>query len=181
MEASQENSTGRDGDTPGPLDNLLGPEDTQVKASTEGSPEHQAQEPKVEEDKDVDMEGVIEESQQDGSHDSDDDDDGPVTRGGRNLRVSGPKSSFTYQTDRHRLVESLPNAKAALMKAATLNQVRKMTRKRKRCLHRTMSSARSLPPPIVALVLVGDPLGYAPEREDRYGADGTPPMKKTRC
>jgi hypothetical protein len=99
MEASQETSMVRDEDTPGPLDQLFGGDDTQVKASTEGSPEHQAQDPDAEEDKDVEMqggtvEGVIEESQQEGSAESDD--EGPVTRGGRNLRVCDPRLSFSY-------------------------------------------------------------------------------------
>lgn len=90
MEASQETSTHRDEDTPGPLDKLLGGDDAEVKASTEGSPEHQAQDPDAEEDKDVEMqgdtmEGVVEESQQEHSEESDE--EGPVTRGGRNLRV----------------------------------------------------------------------------------------------
>ncbi|KAF2867885.1 ATPase family AAA domain-containing protein 2 [Massariosphaeria phaeospora] len=89
MEASQEVSMVRDTDTPGPLDALLHGGETQVQASHEGSPEHEAQVPEGEADaeaEDDDMEGVIQESQQDGAAEDSDDEEDPVTRGGRSLR-----------------------------------------------------------------------------------------------
>lgn len=86
MEASQEVSMIRD-DSPGPLDDLLGGGETQVQASHEGSPEHEAQAQK-DEAGDEDMEGIIQESQQDATGEDSDEEDGPITRGGRNLRVS---------------------------------------------------------------------------------------------
>jgi hypothetical protein len=88
MEASQEASLIREDSPPGPLDELLSGGETQVQASHEGSPEHHAQAQK-DEDADEDMEGVIQESQQDAAGEDDsDDEDLPITRGGRNLRVS---------------------------------------------------------------------------------------------
>ncbi|KAF2709633.1 AAA-domain-containing protein [Pleomassaria siparia CBS 279.74] len=87
MEASQEVSMIHD-DSPGPLDDLLDGGETQVEASHEGSPEHEAQVQK-DEGNDEEMEGVILESQQDGAAEDSDEEDGPVTRGGRNLRSRG--------------------------------------------------------------------------------------------
>lgn len=87
MEASQEASMVRDDDSSGPLDKILGGSETQVEASHEASPEHEAQVEKDDGSEDDEMEGVIQESQHEGPAD-DSEEDGPVTRGGRNLRVS---------------------------------------------------------------------------------------------
>ncbi|KAF2264326.1 ATPase family AAA domain-containing protein 2 [Lojkania enalia] len=87
MEASQEVSMIRD-DSPGPLDDILGGDETQVQASHEDTPEHEAQVQKEEpddNDDDDEMEGIIEESQHEGAAE-DSEEEGPVTRGGRNLR-----------------------------------------------------------------------------------------------
>lgn len=84
MEASQETSMIRD-ETPGPLDALIADAETQVKASKDSSPADDAQEGDAEGEED--MEGVIQESQQDEGAAEESDEEGPVTRGGRNLRV----------------------------------------------------------------------------------------------
>ncbi|ORY19717.1 hypothetical protein BCR34DRAFT_595178 [Clohesyomyces aquaticus] len=91
MEASQEASQARDEISPGPLDALLGGDETQVQASHEASPEHQAQVQKEEDDGDEEdeMEGVIQESQHEPAAEDSDDEEGPITRGGRNLRSRG--------------------------------------------------------------------------------------------
>jgi hypothetical protein len=88
MEASQEESSRHD-DSAGPLDDLLTEaDDTQVRASNEGSPEHEAQVAKNEEDdEDEEMAGVVQESQHEAAEE-DSDEEGPVTRGGRQQRVS---------------------------------------------------------------------------------------------
>lgn len=88
MEASQEDSMRRD-DSAGPLDALLDEgNETQVQASHEGSPEHEAQVAKEDDDdENEEMEGVIQESQHEGAAE-DSEEEGPVTRGGRNVRVS---------------------------------------------------------------------------------------------
>ncbi|KAF2476477.1 ATPase family AAA domain-containing protein 2 [Lindgomyces ingoldianus] len=86
MEASQEASQVRDEDSPGPLEALLGADETQVEASHEASPEHEAQVQKDEDDEDDEMEGVIQESQQEPAAEDSDDEEDPITRGGRNLR-----------------------------------------------------------------------------------------------
>ena len=100
MEASQEDSLRRD-HSAGPLDTLLAEGDeTQVQASNEDSPEHeaQAQVTKDEEDEgDEEMAGVVQESQHEGAEE-DSDEEGPVTRGGRSLRVS-------YGTSRTRIFD----------------------------------------------------------------------------
>jgi hypothetical protein len=86
IEVSQEESTHRD-DSAGPLDALLAEgTETQVQASNEDSPEHEAQVAK--DDEDEEMAGVVQESQHEGVEE-DSDEEGPVTRGGRSLRV-GP-------------------------------------------------------------------------------------------
>jgi hypothetical protein len=90
MEASQETSMLQDEveDSPGPLDKLLDGPETQVQASKESSPLQEAQGHGAdEEDDDEDMGGVIQESQPEGAAE-DSEEEGPVTRGGRNLRVS---------------------------------------------------------------------------------------------
>ncbi|KAH6620263.1 hypothetical protein C7974DRAFT_316109 [Boeremia exigua] len=86
-EASQEVSMIREEDSPGPIDMLLAGAQMQVESSARESPEQEAHGTKEEDHDEAGMEGVIQESQQDRvADDSDDDEEGPVTRGGRNLR-----------------------------------------------------------------------------------------------
>lgn len=86
MEASQEDSMRRDASV-GPLDALLAEgNETQVQDSHEASPEQDAQIAK-DNNEDEEMDGVIQESQHDPAPE-DSDEEGPVTRAGRNLRVS---------------------------------------------------------------------------------------------
>jgi SpoVK/Ycf46/Vps4 family AAA+-type ATPase len=86
-EASQEVSMIRDEDSPGPLDKLLAGAEMQVRSSAQESPEHEAQGAKEEAEEEEGTEGVIQESQHDrAAEDSDEEEEGPVTRGGRNLR-----------------------------------------------------------------------------------------------
>ncbi|KAJ4366607.1 TAT-binding protein-like protein 7, AAA ATPase [Ascochyta clinopodiicola] len=88
-EASQEVSMIRaegEEDSPGPLDKLLAGE-MQVESSARDSPEQEAQGTKEEEAEDDEgMEGVIQESQHDRAAEDSDEEEGPITRGGRNLR-----------------------------------------------------------------------------------------------
>ena len=70
-----------------PLDALLVDEETQVKASKDSSPAQEAQQDDAEGEDDDDMEGVIQESQHDEAAAEDSEEEGPVTRGGRNTRV----------------------------------------------------------------------------------------------
>lgn len=89
-EASQEVSMiQNDGeeDSPGPLDKILADAEMQVQSSARDSPEQEAQGAKDEGDGEEGMEGIIQESQHDRAAEDSDDDDGPVTRGGRNLRA----------------------------------------------------------------------------------------------
>lgn len=90
-EASQEVSMIRDEgeeDSPGPLDNIIADAQMQVESSARDSPEQEAQTSKVEDD-DEGMEGVIQESQHDRAAEDSDEEEGPITRGGRNLRSRG--------------------------------------------------------------------------------------------
>jgi hypothetical protein len=84
MEASQETSMIRD-DSPGPLDAIIAGTETQVEASKDSSPAQDVQEEDAEGEED--MEGVIQESQHDEGAAEDSDEEGPVARSGRNLRV----------------------------------------------------------------------------------------------
>jgi len=95
LEASHEDSMIREASA-GPLDTLLAENnDTQVQASQQGSPEQEAQVTKDDNGNNDVMEAVIQESQNDGVVE-DSDEDGPVTRGGRALRVSAyPKYVIT--------------------------------------------------------------------------------------
>ena len=91
MEASQENSgpSMEHQDTPGPLDDIIDDiiaDNAQVQASEPGS--RAGSETQVQVDEDVQMDAVIQESDHEGE--AEDTDEGPVTRGGRNLRVSSP-------------------------------------------------------------------------------------------
>lgn len=91
MEASQETSMLHEEaeDESGPLDALLHEAETQVQASKDSSPIQEAQGEKADDDdEDEGMEGVIQESQHEGAAEDSDEEEGPVTRGGRNLRVS---------------------------------------------------------------------------------------------
>ncbi|KAJ4343865.1 TAT-binding protein-like protein 7, AAA ATPase [Didymella glomerata] len=91
-EASQEVSMIRDDaegeeDSPGPLDKLLVGAQMQVESSAPDPSEQDAQGTKDEDDDDDGMDGVIQESQHDRAADEDsDEEEGPITRGGRNLR-----------------------------------------------------------------------------------------------
>jgi hypothetical protein len=94
MEASQETSMLHEEaeDSPGPLDTLLDGPETQVQASKESSPIQEAQDLDAKGDDDDDeegMEGVIQESQHEGAPE-DSEEEGPILRGGRSLRVSSP-------------------------------------------------------------------------------------------
>lgn len=99
MEASQEVSMVHNDDEddddefPGPLDELLGNPETQVQASKESSPIQEAQSKPDEEDEEG-MEGVIQESQHEGAAEDSDEEEGPITRGGRSLRVSAPSAQL---------------------------------------------------------------------------------------
>lgn len=86
MEASQENSAPHE-ESPDPLGELLADtvNEPQVKASEDPSPDQEDQDAEDDGEGD-DMVGVIQESQNDPA-DEDSEEDGPVTRGGRNLRV----------------------------------------------------------------------------------------------
>ncbi|CBX94563.1 hypothetical protein LEMA_P120540.1 [Plenodomus lingam JN3] len=86
LEASQETSMINDDlESPGPLDELLGGVETQVQASKDTSP-IQATQADDDQEKDEEMEGVIQESQNEGAAEDSEEEDGPVTRGTRNLR-----------------------------------------------------------------------------------------------
>jgi hypothetical protein len=94
MEASQETSMLHEEaeDSSGPLDTLLDGPETQVQASKESSPIQEAQDIDAKGDDDDDeegMEGVIQESQHEGAPE-DSEEEGPILRGGRSLRVSSP-------------------------------------------------------------------------------------------
>jgi hypothetical protein len=89
MEASQETSMLHEEveDEAGPLDALLHEAETQVQASKESSPIQEAQHEADDDDDDKGMDGVIQESQHEGAAEDSDEEEGPVTRGSRNLRV----------------------------------------------------------------------------------------------
>ncbi|KAL6705893.1 TAT-binding protein-like protein 7, AAA ATPase [Coniothyrium glycines] len=96
MEASQETSMVRTDDSPGPLDALLDGGETQVQASKESSPIQEAQH--EEEEDNEGMQGVIQESQHEGAADESEE-EGPVTRGGRNLRSRAVSAKRKRGTD----------------------------------------------------------------------------------
>ncbi|EUC47079.1 hypothetical protein COCMIDRAFT_3935 [Bipolaris oryzae ATCC 44560] len=96
MEASQETSMIRD-DSPGPLDAIIAGTQTQVEASKDSSPAQDAQEEDAEGEED--MEGVIQESQHDEGAAEDSDEEGPVARGGRNLRNRAASSKRKRAAD----------------------------------------------------------------------------------
>ncbi|KAF2747524.1 hypothetical protein M011DRAFT_494293 [Sporormia fimetaria CBS 119925] len=98
MEASHEASMAREEDTPGPLDDILGTNKPQVEASREGSPEHEAQVLKEDVGDEDEMEGVVPESQQEAAAE-DSEDEGPVTRGSRNLRSRDKTAKQKRNTD----------------------------------------------------------------------------------
>ncbi|KAF2132214.1 AAA-domain-containing protein [Dothidotthia symphoricarpi CBS 119687] len=86
VEASQEVSMIPDDDSDGPLDALLAGAEDHLQVQAEATPD-EAQPSKNDED-DEGLEGVIQESQHDdvAAEDSEEEEEGPVTRGGRNLR-----------------------------------------------------------------------------------------------
>jgi hypothetical protein len=91
MEVSQENSNPAEKDyTPGPLDLLMSGAAALVQDSEEASPAAA-----IVDDEDNEearpMEGVVQESE----HEAEDSDEGPITRGGRQLRV---RDNHTYRT-----------------------------------------------------------------------------------
>jgi hypothetical protein len=95
MEASQEASMAHDEDSPGPLGELLNIPDTQVQASKESSP---AQDAQSKEDEEEDgMAGVIQESQHEEAAVEESEEEGPIVRGGRSLRVSTLTGSGVYE------------------------------------------------------------------------------------
>ncbi|KAL1656930.1 TAT-binding protein-like protein 7, AAA ATPase [Didymella pomorum] len=104
-EASQEVSMIRDDaegeeHSPGPLDKLLAGAQMQVESSAPEASEQDAQGTKDEEDDDDGMEGVIQESQHDRAADEDsDEEEGPITRGGRNLRSRATSQKRKRGTD----------------------------------------------------------------------------------
>lgn len=101
MEASQEVSMVRDeeeSNSPGPLDEMLTGDEPHVEVSVEASPGPEAQGPDdanddadADADADADDDGmgdhVIQESQHDAAAEESEEEEGPITRGGRNLRV----------------------------------------------------------------------------------------------
>jgi hypothetical protein len=149
MEASQEASMVRDEDddgdeSAGPLDELLQDAETQVEASKESSPVQEAQ---SKPDDEEGLEGVIQESQHDGAPD-DSEEEGPVTRGGRSLRVSFATQLTHIHTDMtSQLVPDQPNRRRALMRAATSSPVPKMKRRKMgACQNQIMESASGQTP-----------------------------------
>ncbi|KAF2030362.1 AAA-domain-containing protein [Setomelanomma holmii] len=91
LEASQEASVVKDDeeDSSGPLDALLNESETQVQASKDSSPIQEAQ--SKADDDDEGMEGVIQESQHEGVAE-DSEEEGPITRGSRNLRYQSTRA-----------------------------------------------------------------------------------------
>lgn len=144
MEASQETSMIRDEESPGPLDALLAGAETQVQASKESSPIQEAQQEGDDDDDDEGMQGVIQESQHEGAAEESDEEEGPVARGGRNLRVCLRYLLlfFDHVLTRPSLVPCQPSGNEALMKAATLSLLLTM-RKKKRCRPQNMAVANS--------------------------------------
>jgi hypothetical protein len=102
IEASQEDSMVQPDDSPGPIDDLLAEDAENAETQVQGSPEHEAQatneDAEGEEDEEMQI-GVIQESQHDplAAEDSDEE-EGPVTRGARGLRVSFPAESICLST-----------------------------------------------------------------------------------
>ncbi|PVH93121.1 AAA-domain-containing protein [Periconia macrospinosa] len=90
MEASQEESGPREGST-GLLDEMFGRTTPQVKASEDPSPDQKDLDAEDDGEGD-DMVGVVQESQEDVA-DEDSEEEGPVTRGGRNLRATRARSA----------------------------------------------------------------------------------------
>lgn len=164
MEASQETSMIRD-DSPGPLDALLVDEETQVKASKDSSPAQEAQQDDAEGEDDDDMEGVIQESQHDEAAAEDSEEEGPVTRGGRNTRVCLTGYMCIPQlTSLSRTVLFQPNVNEAPMKAVTLN-LQQTTKRKRKCPSRNTKRRSSLHPK-VRQALGGD----RPANEGRPGS-----------
>jgi hypothetical protein len=145
MEASQEASMVRDDDDeedfPGPLDELLGEPRTEVEASKESSPVQEAQ--SKPDDDDEGMEGVIQESQHEGAAEESEEEEGPIIRGGRSMRVSVCIRVLMISTNMisQPVLDQL-NARGESTKAVTLSLPLKKAKERKTCLTRTMPRAR---------------------------------------
>ncbi|CAI6336073.1 unnamed protein product [Periconia digitata] len=94
MEASQEESGPRD-DSDGPIEALLADaaNSPQVKASEDPSLDHEDRDAEDDGEGDDEMTGVIQESQHDVAEDDSEEEEGPVTRGGRNIRTTRAKSA----------------------------------------------------------------------------------------
>ncbi|KAH4822872.1 hypothetical protein HBH61_006270 [Parastagonospora nodorum] len=96
MEASQETSMLQEedaDDSAGPLDDLLHEAETQVQASKDSSPIQDAQGHKADEEDEDEGMGVIQESQHEGAPEDSDEEEGPVTRGGRTMRATRARSA----------------------------------------------------------------------------------------
>jgi hypothetical protein len=173
IEASQETSMAREDDSPGPLDQILaGGDDAQVKASREVSPEQEAQQvQKDEHAEEGDMEGVIQESQH-GPASEESEDEGPITRGGRNLRVGVvPFVLVSWLANFCSLAASQPSENVVQTKAATLNRRPMTKRKRRQCPLQTTPRVGGLPPRIVAQAQVDVHLASRRRHDNRNEAD----------
>jgi hypothetical protein len=134
MEASQEASIVHDDEeeSPGPLDAILNDPETQVQASKDSSPIQEAQS-KVDEEEEEGMEGVIQESQHEGVAE-DSEEEGPVTRGGRSLRVRMMHllSLWLSSNCASQLVPDQLSVRGEPMRAAISSLLLRMRKKRKR-------------------------------------------------
>ena len=178
MEASQEASMVRDDDDeeeedfPGPLDELLHEPQTEVEASKESSPVQEAQ--SKHDDEDEGMEGVIQESQHDGAAEDSEEEEGPITRGGRSMRVSVRNCSLTIATNVTSLLgPDLPgqlNVRGGLTKVVISSPLLTREKKeRKTCLNRIMARAR-LHPRTAHLARDGDLHVYGVVGHDSHSA-----------
>jgi hypothetical protein len=184
MEASQEVSMVRDDDDdeedfPGPLDELLGEPHTEVEASKESSPVQEAQ--SRPDDEDEGMEGVIQESQHEGAAEESEEEEGPIIRGGRSMRVSVCiRLSMTFTNMTSPPVLDPLSARGELTRAATLSLSLRKAKKRRTCLIRTMPRARHHHR-IARLAQGGDlPVFVAVEHDSHSAADATHHLTSTR-
>jgi hypothetical protein len=186
MEASQEASMVRDDDDDddegGPLDDIVG-EETQVKASHESSPEHEAQIQNDDDAEDDGMEGVIQESQHEGVAEESDEEEGPITRGGRNLRVSIPESRIqTTMLILRRLERPQASESEAQTRAATSSLLPRKKRKTKKCPSQMDQRAASTHLTIVVRAQVVVQLAFGPRRGNLGGPGATQTfLNKTLC
>jgi hypothetical protein len=171
MEASQEDSGPRN-DSPGPLDQLLaaaaaGEDEPQVQASPDPSPKPDDQD--AEDDGEGDeMADVIQESQEDAAGEDDSEEEGPVTRGGRTLRVCILLQMLWNATNFPRqLGQDLPSG-SALARAVTSNPLA-TKRKKRSCPSLSPRKNGALLPMTALLDQVDAPLAF--ETRGRLGAD----------